>query len=625
MANKEWRGLGLGHAERVGKVGMKPRQLPWKWLLIGIGAFLIIGLAILPRLVGGSARLTERVTQALADWTGGEVKLVGPLRVHYFPDVSIKSGFEVSNASRLPLVQSVTAKDAKITLDLADLLRGVICIDALRLTHAEITLKDSTSPTASTAEQSQAVVANLLGAAPVGILRLRDGTIKLPTAAGVETITKVDARFDASSGSGAMSSFGSFLLRNKTVRFALDSGAPSDTASGSSLAINLTLTSTPISARVSGTASFANGLEIDGDVQAGIPNAREFLLWAGIPLPTGQSPKVLTANGSAHWNGTALTFDDGSFTLDGNSAVGLLAITPGARPRVEGTLAFDRLDIDSYFGDGKISDVTAATNPIFNQALVKYLDADLRISAGEIAATAIKLGRGGFTISAKDGVLAGEIGELELCGGSASGRFGIDMSQDAANASLVGNVSGMTIDGCLEQPVLGVPFKGTGGLKAEISTYGSDYDELIHGLSGTLRVDAQNGAVPIDFSRLLTSAAPLDGEGWSRNNQTLFDSLRADCRLGTGHIWCQMFSMQTRRGLISGSGEVDLAQQTLDWNLFVASRATPLKASQLSTEAPPRVSIRGSLSQPMIRRADRPTLGEGSTQTNPMATQVSPR
>jgi AsmA protein len=199
------------------------------------------------------------------------------------------------------------------------------------------------------------------------------------------------------------------------------------------------------------------------------------------------------------------------------------------------------------------------------------------------------------------------------------------MSQETAKASVVANVSDMAIDGCLQQPVLEVPFKGIGGLKAEISSYGSDYDELIHGLSGTLKVDAQNGAVPVDFSRLLTSTAPLDGEGWSRNSETLFDSLSADCRLGTGHIWCQMFSMQTRRGLISGSGEVDLVQQTLDWNLFVASRATPLKASQLSTEAPPRVSIRGSLSQPMIRRADRPTLGEGSTQTSPVATQISPR
>ena len=49
-----------------------------------------------------------------------------------------------------------------------------------------------------------------------------------------------------------------------------------------------------------------------------------------------------------------------------------------------------------------------------------------------------------------------------------------------------------------------------------------------------------------------------------------------------------MFNMQTRRGLIAGSGDVDLAQATLDWNLFVASNAQPLKASQLSAETPPR-------------------------------------
>jgi AsmA protein len=604
---------------------MKPRQLPWKWLLLGLIAFLLLSLAVLPRLIGNSTRLTDRVTQALAAWTGGDVKLMGPLRVHYFPDVSIKGGFELSNASRLPLVNSITAKDVKITLDLADLVRGRISIDALRLTKPEITLKDRTSPPGPSDQTPHAVIANLLGGAPVGILRLRDGTINLPTAAGFEAVTKVDARFDASSGSGAMSSFGSFLVRNETVRFALDSGAPSDAANGPGVLISLTVTSTPITARVTGTASFANGFEVDGDVQAEMGNARAFLRWTGIPLPEGKSLQGLTATGSAHWNGSTLTFDDGSFTLDGNSAVGLLAITPGEQPRVEGTLAFERLGIDPYLGNGNATDTAVPPVPLFSQALLKYFDADLRISAAEITASAIKLGRGGFTISAKKGVLAGEVGELELCGGTASGRFGLDMSQETAKASVVANVSGMAIDGCLQQPVLEVPFKGIGGLKAEISSYGSDYDELIHGLSGTLKVDAQNGAVPVDFSRLLTSTAPLDGEGWSRNSETLFDSLSADCRLGTGHIWCQMFSMQTRRGLISGSGEVDLVQQTLDWNLFVASRATPLKASQLSTEAPPRVSIRGSLSQPMIRRADRPTLGEGSTQTSPMATQISPR
>src|SRR5262249_54210027 len=376
-------------------------------------------------------------------------------------------------------------------LDLADLVRGVISIDALRLTKAEITLRDGTSPTASTNESPQAVVANLLSGAPVGILRLRDSTINSPTAAGLEAITDVDARFDASSGGGAMSSFGSFLLRNETVHFALDTGALAETTSGSSVPVSLTLASSPINAKISGTASFANGLDVDGDVQADLPSARGFLRWAGIPLPQGQSLKGLTATGSAHWNGATLTFDDGSFTLDGNSAVGLLAITPGARPRVEGTLAFDRLGIDPYVPTNSPADPAAAAMPIFDQAILKYIDADLRVSAGDIVASAIKLGRGGFTISAKDGVLAGEIGELELCGGSASGRFGIDMTQGTTKASLVGDISGLTIEGCLQQAALEMPFKGVGSVKTEISTSGGNYDELVRGLSGSLNVNMQ--------------------------------------------------------------------------------------------------------------------------------------
>jgi hypothetical protein len=59
--------------------------------------------------------------------------------------------------------------------------------------------------------------------------------------------------------------------------------------------------------------------------------------------------------------------------------------------------------------------------------------------------------------------------------------------------------------------------------------------------------------------------------------------------------------------------------------LFVATPAQPLRASQLSAETPPRVSISGSLLQPMIRRADRPTLGDGSVQANPAVNQISPR
>jgi hypothetical protein len=83
--------------------------------------------------------------------------------------------------------------------------------------------------------------------------------------------------------------------------------------------------------------------------------------------------------------------------------------------------------------------------------------------------------------------------------------------------------------------------------------------------------------------------------------------------------------MQTPRGIVSGSGDVDLSQQTLDWNLSVTSQLSQVKSSQLTAADTPKVSIRGSLSQPMIRRADRPTLGEGAAETGSLAPAVSQR
>jgi hypothetical protein len=130
--------------------------------------------------------------------------------------------------------------------------------------------------------------------------------------------------------------------------------------------------------------------------------------------------------------------------------------------------------------------------------------------------------------------------------------------------------------------------------------------------------------VPIDFAHLVTGTASLNGDGWSRDSVTAFDQLDADCHLSAGRIWCQSLSMRTPQGNISGAGGVDLTTQTLDWKLTVANPIIPARASQLTQEETPSVSIRGSLSQPMIRRADRPTLGEGGLQTSPAGSQVLP-
>jgi AsmA protein len=524
------------------------------------------------------------------------------LTVRYFPPLSLRGGLVLTNATKLPSVSAITARDVKVSLDLPELLMGRIKIDGLRLIEPNITLKEN---------GSAALVAKTLADVPVGAVRIRRGTIK--TASGETAVSDLDARIDASSGGGALSAMGSFAFRGETVAFAMDSEEITETEEGQSAPLTLTVSSDPVTAKFSGTARYAEGLEMDGKVKAEIGDGRRFLNWMGVPLPEGKSLKSLSASSTAQWNGSTLTFDDGTFSLDGNEAVGLLALTTGARPRVEGTLAFERLVLDPYIS---ASEDTAPEGPLFNWALLKYLDADLRISAGEVAASSLELGHGGFTISAKGGVISSEVGELELCGGEATGRVGLDLSSERAKASLVGNLSNVSLETCLQFFDLDVPIKGVGNLKIDVSTSGTTKDRLIRGLVGGFQVTAENGAVPIDLPQLMAGNDPKENS-WSRKSVTPFQSLDADCRLSAGHIWCQSFSMRTPRGLVSGSGGVDVGQQTLDWDFLIANPVAPLSASQLVMETPPRVIVRGPLTQPLIQRANRPTLGDGSTQANP--------
>lgn len=600
---------------------MKPRQLAWKWLLFGLLATIIAG-AIVDHMLPDSTRVANRVAAELSAWTGGKAAFSGPVRVRYFPDVSIRGKFELSGGTRLPFVKSIVAREAKVSLSLIDLLRGRVSIDALRLVRPRIVLTQVDKSATRQAQESRNLADALFAHGSVRVIHVRDGTLVFRSDSGLEVVRDIDAHLDGSDGQGSVSSFGSFVLRDETVRFALDSSALTKDAESSTLPLTLTLTSAPLNAKIAGKAMFGKTATLSGDMQAEIDNVRRFAVWSGIDVPNGSNLNGFKASGAFRIAGPTLTFDDGNFTLDGNSAVGLLSITKGATPRFEGTLAFDRLLLDPY-----IEPVVADGQPIgrllFDRALLRHFDADLRLSAGAIDAGKLKLGHGAFTITAKEDSIVSEVSELELCGGTASGRLNADDSQGTKRLSLAASVADVAIDTCLAQFGLDVPLQGIGGAKIDLASEGHDAVEVLHGLTGGLKVKARSGTVPIDLSRLVTAPAPLEADSWSPNKATAFDTLNADCRIAAGHIWCQMFNMQTPNGVVSGSGDVDLPRQTLDWNLSVTNQRASTKASAPPAAEPPKVSIRGPLAQPSIKRAGQQAMGDGTIGT--LAPVVSPR
>ena len=267
------------------------------------------------------------------------------------------------------------------------------------------------------------------------MLRFRDGEINLPAAYGAETITNFNARFDASSGRGTMSSFGSFDFRNESVHFAVDTGEPSDTADGANMPISASFSSTPLTAKLTGTAKLGDGIELDGDMNADIADGRRFLRWAGVPVPKGTSLQAISAKGGVHWDGTTLTFDDGSFTIDGNTADGLLAVTTGAPPRIEGTLAFDRLVLDPYLTRGDADEQAAASGCSIGLCS--------NISMPICASRPAKSWRSPPALVAADSPSVrstawwrARSARSDLCDGSASGRLNLDLSQPNVKVDL---------------------------------------------------------------------------------------------------------------------------------------------------------------------------------------------
>jgi uncharacterized protein involved in outer membrane biogenesis len=217
------------------------------------------------------------------------------------------------------------------------------------------------------------------------------------------------------------------------------------------------------------------------------------------------------------------------------------------------------------------------------------------------------------------------VSEVEFCGGTVTGRIDVDLSEGIDKAKLAGKFSDIPIETCLDPLGLNVPLNGASNLRVDFSTTGSTYDELARGLAGPFRLKARRGSISVDLASLFAGSGALLGAGWSKENVTPFDELIAECRLGAGKIWCEKFNMKTEQGLVSGSGDIDLGQQTLNWRLFVANYAAPVNGSQLAAQTPPQVSISGAIAQPVIARAGQEPVHSGSVPTAARSTQISPR
>ena len=326
-----------------------------------------------------------------------------------------------------------------------------------------------------------------------------------------------------------------------------------------------------------------------GQAELATPSLRRAARWFGVPVASADGLNAAVVKGQINWARRTLAIEDAKVTIDGNEAAGALVLNlAGERPLIDGTLAFNALDLTPYAEAARsqsfLFDRHTASWSAFDLSfpIIRHFDADLRISAPKVALKGYGLGRGAATITVRSGKLLADIAELELHSGKVSAQITANANEIVPRYTLRGKIENF------DAGTAGAALFGAAGahrpLDARPSTCQRPARRRPRSCAGCRArprsTMAEGGRVGLDIKALRRR-----GQGRRR--------------AGLGRCWprARPASSRSRRGPssatacssprrcrrapaplgLAASGRVDLAERTLDLHLSVKPNAPPDK------------------------------------------------
>lgn len=582
-------------------------------------------LAVLVLLVSGIAWLAAKaavlnedslradIASRLAAWTGGAVEISGPIHLHYFPGISLTTGkFRLSATPNLPYLRGVKAKALKVKLGLWSLLSSQAQFNRIVLIEPEIPVVTADGGrSAPPAEAATLLKALRLG--PVPEIRLVNGIIIAAGPHAREKITGLDADLTMDSESGRFAAGGQLKWRGQPLTFEFAARQKKKRDEQARMSIKLSLKGPLLDADVVGESTIADKLRVAGTLDLKIVNLRRFGRWLGLLIPDGHGLGPFTATGPFYLRGHRIGFDDGTFSLDGNRSLGALAVEfGGARPQIEGTLAFSTIDLGQYIRAapqappaGKTGTAPTPRPVAVNFPLLHHLDLDLRLSASEVTTPVLALGQTALSVASKSGRLVADFAILDMCGGNGNGRLTFDAALPDTQYRLNANMTGVDARRCIERIAGQSPVSAALALTIDLTSKGRTADEVLQGLGGKVMVKAGAGEIRLDLTDLASRPAFDALNGWAKamTKTAAFERAKAELIFRQGTIFGDQISLVSGESEFSGEGTIDLVNRRLDLRLNVGKTAKPGPAGQQAPApaAPARVVIiRGPWSQPAL-------------------------
>ncbi len=536
-----------------------------RWLAVS-AACLIAAVAVfaasLPFLIDGQT-VRESLIQSLSAWSGGPVIIDGPLRITSFTTFAIEaSGVRLPATVRLSPVARIKAKSVTAIAKLSALLRGRLEFKTVVVMSPEFIFERGETAAASPSFGLE--------------------TLESVAAAGFRSpfanLELIDPVF-ATARSGR-SAFRRHHVQQIRLAKATPATLPLMTLSPSAWEEQKTPVNLSVRTREF-EAFFRGELGSAGETGAGAfrlhtvsnNSAAKIITAILLPWEPGSADSV---TGELGWANGRISLDGATIAFADRRASGSLALaTSQGRSRLEGTLAYDRLDLTREGEQSHARESTAGLSLPGPAAAYlgngKNLDLDIRISADRFRAGAFEAGPLAVTLTSRRDILSADIAELAAFGGSMKGRLDFDPAHPAL---LSVNASGFKLDSrlladTLHLPlILGGPFSGHAGLAIPVAT--SSPDIKLRSATGHFDVRfPAGGALDGEFFRTLTTATSHGDRSWKAGAEATpfaFSSASIVGTLGPDGIDL-MVDGESASGRITGSVRLDLSGSAVNGTL----------------------------------------------------------
>lgn len=335
-------------------------------------------------------------------------------------------------------------------------------------------------------------------------------------------------------------------------------------------------------------------------------------------LANTRDPQALTqASGSLNFvsAGNAVSMQDLNFKLDSSTLTGTVSVKDFKTRALEFNLNVDQFDADRYLPPQKAATPTQPREPTDINKIslpvrtLRGLNLDGQLHIGQFTLLNTHSSNLDVGVNATNGVVQINPIAAQLYGGALKGSVRIDATSDTPIVTEDLSLQNVQAGG-LVQDLFGLKrLSGTANLQVNTRALGPTVSEIRHTLNGHMSFAFKNGAIQgINIWHAIATAQAVikhQPAPAATANQTEFADLRGSGNIRNGVLDNRDLVARLPYLNLDGSGKLDLAENTLDYELKAHITGTPklgagADVSGLAGKTIP-LQITGTLSSPSVR------------------------